>query len=107
VSSSVEKRDADGGPLTVLSCDDHQSALTKQMMDAGTRYSLFPVCGPDPIPTCDCSGPTAEDVYEQEISKLPAVPRFLLNAACIIVGLVMAPFFIVYFGGRWALGWRP
>jgi len=33
--------------------------------------------------------------------------RLTINLICAIVGIVIAPFLLLYLGGKWMFGWRP
>jgi len=101
VSSSVEQRDQNELPLTLFACDEHESGLTSRMREAGTRYSLFPVGGPHMVAPCE--HPPASD----QTNGVSAMRRLTINLICAIVGIVIAPFLLLYLGGKWMFGWRP
>lgn len=114
VSSSVQTKNPDGTPLTLYACDEHYDPLTTKMREAGTRYSLFPINGPHMvIPSgCGCDDheserAKADQVYEDELARMPWPARVLVNVAVAGVVLLIGPFMLLYFGGRWLLGWRP
>lgn len=107
ISSSVKRKNPDGSPLTLYACDGHEGTLTAQMRAAGTKYTLFPVGGPHMVPPCDCIEPTSEEVFERSMQGFHPVLRFAINVVCIVVGLVVGPCLLLYYGGRWILGWRP
>ena len=98
-------RNPDGSPLYLFACDEHEQMLTADMRRAGTKYSLFPVIGPPTVsPPCECS---AEETYERELKKMPVGLQHLVNAATIGVMVVIAPPLLLYYGGKWLMGWRP
>ena len=107
VSSSVTHKNHDGSPLTLYACDGHEGTLTSQMRDAGTKYTLFPVGGPHMVLPCDCIEPTPEEVFEISMRSYHPILRFAINGVCVVVALVVGPFILLYYGGKWALGWRP
>ena len=107
ISSSVKHKNPDGSPLTLYACDGHEGTLTAQMRDAGTKYTLFPVGGPHMVPPRDCVAQTPEELFEQSMRELHPVFRHVINGVCLVVGLVIGPFLLAYYGGKWLLGWRP
>jgi len=109
IKSSAEVGTPNNSPLTLLSCDDHYGELTVELRDAGTRYTLFPITDA-PATRSLGSAPLAsapEDDHPQKISKGSRIGRLVVNMIAILVGLIIAPFLIVYLGGKWFLGWRP
>jgi hypothetical protein len=102
ISSSVRLRNPDGSPLTLFACDDHYGDLTTDLRAAGTRYSIFPIGGPHVV-----SLPTAEEEIEDKLKNSSLLSRIALNSAVAVAAIVVAPFLLAYYGGRWLLGWRP
>lgn len=108
-------KNPDGSHLTLFACDDHYRDITSEMRRVKTKYSLFPINGPHVVPPPNCclpeSGPPpdtqAEDEIEQKIASLPVPLRILFEGACFVVMLVVGPFMLLYYGGKWILGWRP
>jgi len=108
ISSSVERKDQDGAPLTLFACDEHEGGLTAHMRQAGTRYSLFPVGGPHMIAPADLAPENAHTAQlEHQASKLSGARRLAFNLVCIAVTIVITPFLLLYLGGKWMFGWRP
>ena len=113
IGSSVKQKNPDGSALTLYTCDAHYADLTGELRGAGTKYTLFPINGPhlvspeepraqvlsDPNPPSDLPG-----MFRPPESKLG---KFLFGSACVATGLIVGLFLILYYGGRWILGWRP
>jgi hypothetical protein len=105
VSSETEQKNINGEPLTLYTCDGHQGELTVQLRDAGTRYSLFPVSGPHLVTPTE-PGPISPTTTRRGFKSTP-FNNLLANCACVMIGLVVTPFVLLYFGGKWIFGWRP
>lgn len=103
IASSVKKTNPDGSPLTLYACDDHERVLTRELRGAGTRYRLFPV--EDQSPVLEWVQPITEKTSEPK--KPSPVKRLITTTLVIIVGVVIGPFLIGYYGAKWLRGWRP
>ena len=113
VASSVKQKNPDGTDLTLYTCDVHYEDLTGELRGAGTKYALFPINGPHMVTPEEpkaqvLSDPTPPDetpgLFRPPESQLG---RFLFAGACVAMGLVVGPVLILYYSGRWILGWRP
>jgi len=114
IASSVAQKNPDGTDLTLYTCDKHYEDLTGELRSVGTKYTLFPVNGPHLVQPED--GPPLQMINNPgDPGEIPGVfrePTFLLgkvafNGACVAAGLIIAPFLLVYYGGKWIFGWRP
>ena len=112
ISSSVKKANPDGTPLTLFACDDHEEALTSMMRAMGTRYMLFPIDSKPHITAhygdkVQESSKLADAPYENELREMSILARVAVNLVIVTVGVIISPAILIYFGGKWALGWRP
>lgn len=112
ISSSVKKANPDGTPLTLFACDSHEEALTSMMRAMGTRYMLFPIESKPYITDyyeakVQESSIPADEPYENELREMSILARVAVNLVIVTVGIIVSPAILVYFGGKWALGWRP
>lgn len=106
ISSSVEKKNPDGSPLTLYACDKHEPELTSALRAAKTRYQLFPVTDPDPVGWVrPVQAP--EEVVVNETKNRSLLHRIFVSALVVAVGIIIAPFVIGYYGVKWICGWRP
>jgi hypothetical protein len=111
VASSVKQKNPDGSDLSLSTCDHHYDTLTKDLRKAGTKYALLPINGPHIVMPEVNDNPKAEPPpasfrdldYEPE-TKLG---KLLFNTTCVVVAVVIGPFIILYYAGRWILGYRP
>jgi len=107
IMSSVPLRNPDGTPLTLFACDDHYGALTGQLMEAKTRYSLYPINGPHIVSPHECEPPSGSIPPDEPQSPKTTLGMIFFFGACVAVGTIIAPFMILYYGGKWVFGWRP
>lgn len=107
VSSKAEVKNPDGSDLTLYTCDTHYDDLTGKLRSVGTKYNLFPVNGPHMVAPRE--EPTVDDFKDPDALPEPRtrLGRFLLNAACVVVGIIIGPFILIYYASRWLLGFRP
>jgi len=99
VASSVKQKNPDGSDLTLYTCNDHYNNLTSNMTKAGTRYTLFPVGGPHMVlPT------TPEEKLDDFIKYRSFLYKAFIYTTIIMVGIVVGPFLVVYYGGQLVLG---
>jgi hypothetical protein len=108
VSSQVKRKNPDGSDLTLFTCDSHYDDLTGKLRSVGTKYSLFPVNGPHMV------SPEEAEVTGDASAQPGMYPDFktmigkvLFAGTCYIVALIIGPFVILYYGGKWIFGWRP
>jgi hypothetical protein len=98
IASSVAKRNPDGSPLTLYTCDEHYENLTGDLRKAGTPYTLSPVNGPHMVPPF-----TPEENFDELIKNRSIFYKAFTYIAVALVGIVIAPFMIIYYGGKWVL----
>lgn len=100
----MEQKNPDGTDLTLLTCDSHYSKLTTDLKRAGTRYTLSPICNHHTVPPIivdeivDSTAPSGQK---------SSVRKTLLYVAVLVVGAIISPFILLYYAGKWILGWRP
>jgi hypothetical protein len=105
VASSVKQKNPDGSPLVLLTCDEHYSSLTSQLIKAGTPYSLWPL--EEPRREHSSTTQTYEEAY-QIYCKTHSWPiRTGLKALVFAVAVLITPFLIIYLGFQWIAGRRP
>jgi hypothetical protein len=110
VASTVKQKNPDGSPLTLFVCDEHEVKLTSMMRIVGTRYTLFPINNQNTTPNQDKQqNPilSSENIPDENYKKMPLTLLLIINIIVIIVGIVIFPFVLIYFGSKWTLGWRP
>jgi len=104
IASSVAKRNPDGSPLTLYTCDEHYDTLTRDLRKAGTRYTLSPVNGPHIVPPM-----TPEENFEEMVKDRSFFYKAFVYSTVVLVGIVIAPFMLIYYGSKWLMakaGWQ-
>ena len=110
ISSSSKQKNPDGSPLTLFSCNQHQSELTSMMRIVGTQYTLFPINNSDTTShwnKIQNSSTPSKLAYEKKFEKPPMLLQIIIHTILIIVGAAISPFVLIYFGSKWISGWRP
>lgn len=107
VASSVPQKNPDGSDLALLTCEEHYEVITGELRSAGTRYTLLPINGPHVVLQACGRPPVDEFDGSEEYRPKTRVGRILFSGVCIVVGVIIAPFIICYYAGRWILGYRP
>lgn len=104
ISSGVKQKNPDGSPLTVYVCEDHYNHLTYALREAGTRYSIFPLTGDHPaVAATAAAGQKEHPKYSLRDRAL--IIRIVVGGLTVIVAALITPFLVLYFGGRWLLGY--
>jgi len=115
VASSVKHKNPDGSDLTLYTCDVYSKDLTGELRGAGTKYTLFPINGPHIVaPPCVGAGehmvhfePVPIETPEGYPEPTTKLGKALFVGTCVVVGIIIGPFILVYYLGLWLSGWRP